>query len=128
MKKAVARVVYAIGAAVALLWMVDFAMEYSLSLAVVEGGITPGFAAKDLAAFNAVSHPEETSPGISELKAEGRILSIDEGTRGRVIERYNLSCQGREYGASSVKLLDGPRNGQTVWMCSDEFVMLNKPL
>jgi hypothetical protein len=107
------------------LWGIGAVIDYSTSLAVVNGGVTPGLAAVDPVAFEAAIHPSEVTHGISELKASGRVVSVAEGTRCRVIQNLHESCQGRHY-AARVKLLDGPRRGQIVWMCSDSFDNLYK--
>jgi hypothetical protein len=100
-------------------WGLDLATDYSMSLAVVSGGVTPGFAATDADAFRAVSQPTETTPGVPQLREEGRVLVVEEGTRCRIIKEHpEMPCQGHHL-AFRVKLLDGPRRGQVVWMCSD---------
>jgi hypothetical protein len=63
---------------------------------------------------------------MSELKTSGRVFLLGEGTRCRVISVVsNQPCQGEHYPAR-VKLLDGARRGQIVWMCSDSFSTLYK--
>lgn len=84
--------------------------EYSTSFGVVEGGFMPGMAAIDHQAFEAVSHPMESTPLISELKASGRILFIDRETRCRLIRQHGPTeqCEGSNY-VVRVKILEGPR-------------------
>lgn len=96
-----------------------------MSLAeVIRGGINPGLAATDYDAFVGVNSPAE-STAVSELTASGRIFVVPEGTRCRIIAHSNQRCQGEHYPAR-VKLTDGPRRGQIVWMCSDSLTTLYK--
>lgn len=102
----------------------DLITDYSMSLGIVAGGVTPGFALTDADAFRAVSQPTETTPGLPQLREEGKILVVEEGTRCRVVEEQtNMRCQGQHFGYR-VKLTSGPRGDQVVWMCSDSVVKL----
>jgi hypothetical protein len=121
-----AKIALYIVAVCAILWGISVYIDYSMSLALVTRGVDPGFAATDAAAFQAVAHPTEVMPGIAELKASGRVIHIAEGTRCRIIYvGVGKPCEGNYYTAM-VRLLDGPRKGQDVWMCSDSFDTLYK--
>jgi len=98
--------------------------RYTSSLAVVRGGVAPGFAAADMDAFDAVSNPTETSPSLSWLQMHGQVFVIPAETRCRVIQRlWTVQCQGI-YHPYQVKVLDGSRRGETAWMCSDALRMM----
>ena len=81
------------------------------SLATIRNGPIPGIAAFDRQAFQEYSHPEE-------FQAKGKIFEIPEGTRCQVVKRdMTSSCDGNNH-PFQIKLLDGPRKGEVVWMCS----------
>jgi hypothetical protein len=114
------------------------------SLAVVRGGFTPGVAASDVGALLAALRPLnsntaparprplstiEEQPGVLDLERQGKIFSVDVGTRCRVLRReWSLSCQTPSYHPVLVRLLDGSRIGSTVWMCSDAVRLVHPPL
>lgn len=107
----------------ALLACASWYVDYSTSLAIVGDGFNPGLAAIDIDSLDAVVHPTETTPGIKDLISAGKILTIVEGTRCRVIEHRSLTCQG-EHHAVHVKLMEGTHSAQSFWMCSDGVNML----
>jgi hypothetical protein len=116
------------------------------SSAVVWGlGLTPGFAASDLGALQAAlrplnrdphAHPEprplsmiEEQPGVLDLERQGRIFTVEIGTRCKVVRReWSLHCQTDSYHPELVRLLDGRRAGSVVWMCSDTVRLDHPPL
>ena len=86
------------------------------SLATVRIGPMPGIAAFDRQAFQEYSHPED-------LRATGKIFPVPEGTRCQVVKRdMTSSCGGNDH-PFQIKLLDGPRKGEVVWMCSSNIAM-----
>jgi hypothetical protein len=107
------------------LWSIGAYVDHQMSLAVVHDGMNPGLVAADADAFEAIVHPTQATLSIPQLEASGRAIVVAEGTNGRVLSVVpNESCQGQHY-AARVKLLDGPRRGSIVWMCSDSFDMVN---
>jgi len=99
-------------------------LNYSTSLAVVQGGTMPGQAALDLESYSAISNPKAEGPTFSALAAAGRVLTIAPKTRCRVVRRlWSISCQGANH-LLEVRIIDGSRAGQTVVMCSDSLRIL----
>ena len=95
LKRLVIKAVVWIAAFAGVLWVIGASINYSMSLAIVSGGMSPGFAATDPEAFAAAMHPTEVTPGISELKAFGRVLFLTEGTKIRELNAVsNRPCQG----------------------------------
>lgn len=92
------------------------------SLATTRNGPTPGIAAIDRQVFQEYSHPEQ-GRSLEDLKVTGKIFEIPEGTRCQVIKRdMTASCEGNNH-PFQIKLLDGPRKGEVVWMCSRNIGM-----
>jgi hypothetical protein len=90
------------------------------SFAVVHGGVLPVLAAANTKAFLTLTKPESSTESFAELRSEGRIFEIVEGTRCRIVKRHgDLTCQQKPNYACEVRLLDGRRKGQLVWLCSD---------
>jgi hypothetical protein len=108
------------------LWGLNRFVDYTTSLGAVGGGFEPGLAANDIKDFEAVVHPTETTPSLSVLRASGKIFFVEPGTHCRLIRLPGTTepCNGAHY-IASVKLLEGPRNGNTVWMCSDSILILH---
>lgn len=92
------------------------------SLATVRNGVMPGMATFDRQAFQEYSHPEQGQSS-EDLRATGKIFQIPEGTRCQVMKRDTTSsCQGSNH-PFQIKLLDGPRKEEVVWMCSSNIGM-----
>jgi hypothetical protein len=95
--------------------------------ATVRGGADPGLAASDLAALRAAIHFEDLGPPREKLIAEGRLFVLVAGTRC-VVLRYENSwtCQG-DHSPVQLRLVDGPRRGEVVWMCADSVYLEPMP-
>jgi hypothetical protein len=90
------------------------------SLAIVRNGV--GMAAFDRQVFQEYSHPEQ-SRSFEDLIATRKIFQIPEGTRCQVTKRDMASfCEGNNH-PFQIKLLDGSRKGNVVWMCSNNIGM-----
>jgi len=93
------------------------------SLAIVRPSLSDGLAATDAQALHAAMHLDEDGPTIADLTTAGRLFRINDGTRCRVMQRnWRETCEGNDH-PFLVRLLDPPRNGQLVWMCSDSVRM-----
>jgi hypothetical protein len=90
---------------------------------IVTGGHGPAVAATDLETFKRqIAIEAKAGLGLAEHS-----FRVREGTRGRLPlwgSGPDLpACRGNEGYAERVKLLDGERAGQTVWMCSDNVLI-----
>ena len=92
------------------------------SRAVVQGGALPGMVAKDLDAFKTLYSPSPTSAVVDRLVAGERAFSVAQGTACKVVGGDRSTCSGNR-SALQIRLLDGPRSGQDVWICSDGIRM-----
>lgn len=96
--------------------------DEQLSRAVVRGGALPGMVATDLDAFKTLYSPSPTSAVVDRLVAGERAFSVAQGTACKVVGSDRSTCSGN-HSALQVRLLDGPRLGQDVWICSDGIRM-----
>jgi hypothetical protein len=94
-------------------------VNYRISLAEVLVGSGPVIAARDLPTLlkspsNVGERPTEGQAAITE-RTESRLLRYESRER----------CPAGRGNPVEIELLEGPRRGQVVWVCSDQIRMLH---
>jgi hypothetical protein len=77
----------------------------------------PPMASSDVAALRGYLDPQIDDPSLSILKTSGRLFELQPGTKARALTRDTL-CHGGANSYLQIKVLDGPRAGQAVWIGS----------
>lgn len=100
-------------------------LNREFQLALVEGkGTRP--AASDRLVLCAALYG---STGAPRLRAEGLVFDVVCGTRCRLLRREECPASGgQRRSAAQVKLLEGPRRGQVVWLCFEDVRWPLRPL